>query len=57
MQKRRRVLGLDEILFEQKINKAFSISYYFIQLEGEESLPTMRADGKQNVSGAAGEAI
>lgn len=30
--------------------------YYFIQLEGEESLPTMRRDGKHQVSGAAGEA-
>lgn len=30
--------------------------YYCIQLEGEESLPTMRRDGKHKVSSAAGEA-
>lgn len=49
--------GLDGILFSAENKQDFFHLYYFIQLEGEESLPTMRTDGKQKVSGAAGEAL
>lgn len=48
--------GLDGILFSAENKQDFFHLYYFIQLEGEESLPTMRTDGKQKGSSAAGEA-
>lgn len=55
--RKRKARALKESVFSAENKHPPPHRYYFMQLEGEESLQTMRADGKQKVSVAAGEAI